>query len=31
MLDAFKKNVGLPEQALLDVRGNHDTFNVADR
>ena len=30
-LESFKANAGLPEKALLDVRGNHDTFNVADR
>lgn len=31
ILESFKKATGLPEEALLDVRGNHDAFDVPDR
>jgi len=31
VLESFKEATGLPEEALLDVRGNHDAFDVPDR
>lgn len=30
-MESFKEATGLPEEALLDVRGNHDAFDVPDR
>ena len=31
VLEHVKAVTGLPESRLLDVRGNHDTFNVPSR
>ena len=31
VLEHVKTATGLPESRLLDVRGNHDTFNVPSR
>ncbi len=31
VVDSFKDAAGLPEEAILDVRGNHDAFDVPDR
>ena len=31
VIEAFKNASGLPEDAILDVRGNHDTFDVLNR
>ncbi len=31
VLESFKEATGLPEEAFLDVRGNHDAFDVPDR
>jgi len=31
VLESFKEATGLPEEALLDVRGNHDAFDIPDR
>ena len=28
VVDSFKDAAGLPEDAVLDVRGNHDSFDV---
>ena len=30
-VDAFKEAAALPEDAILDLRGNHDTFDVPIR
>ena len=31
VIESFKDAAGLPEEAILDVRGNHDAFDVLDR
>lgn len=31
VVEAFKNASGLPEEAILDVRGNHDSFDVPIR
>ena len=31
VLDRFKSAAGLHEDAMLDVRGNHDAFDIPDR
>ena len=31
VVEDFKDKAGLPEEAILDVRGNHDAFDVPDR
>ena len=31
VVEDFKDKAGLPEEAILDVRGNHDAFDVPAR
>ena len=31
VIDSFKDAAEVPEEAILDVRGNHDAFDVPDR
>ena len=31
VIEDFKDKAGLPEEAIRDVRGNHDAFDVPDR
>lgn len=31
LVETMKQEIGLSEGKILDIRGNHDTFNVATR